>query len=50
MGFRKKKDKEWITPETWRRIKERRKANDNQLNAKSSRLTQRAKKEYKIKK
>ena len=49
MGFRKKKDKEWITPETWRKINERRKAKDNLLNAKPPRLTQRAKEEYKIK-
>ena len=49
MGFRKKKDREWITPETWRKINERRKAKDNLLNAKSPRLTQRAKEEYKIK-
>ena len=25
LGFRKKKDKQWITPETWRKIDERRK-------------------------
>ena len=49
LGFRKKKDKEWITPETWRKINERRKAKDNLLNAKSPRLTQCAKEEYKIK-
>ena len=49
LGFRKKKDKEWITPETRRKINERRKAKDNLLNAKSPRLTQRAKEECKIK-
>ena len=49
LGFRKKKDKQWITPETWWKINERRKAKDNLLNAKSPRLTQRAKEEYKIK-
>ena len=49
LGFRKKKDKQWITPETWRKIDERRKAKDNLLNAKSHSLTQRAKEEYKIK-
>lgn len=49
VGFRKKKDKQWITPETWRKIDERRKAKDKLLSAKFPRLTQRAKAEYKIK-
>ena len=49
LEFRKKKDKQWITPETWRKINERREAKDNLLNAKSPRLTQRAKEESKIK-
>ena len=38
-----------IVPETWRKIDERRKTKDNLLNARSPRLTQRAKEEYKIK-
>ena len=49
LEFRKKKDKQWITPETWRKINERREAKDNLLNAKSPRLTRRAKEECKIK-
>ena len=36
LGFRKKKDKQWITPETWRKINEKRNAKENLLNAKSS--------------
>ena len=49
IGFRKKKNKEWITPETWRTIEERKKAKENLLNAKSPRLIERAKEEYKTK-
>ena len=49
LDFRKKRDKQWKTPETWRKIDERSKAKDSLLNAKSLRLTQRAKEEYKIK-
>lgn len=49
LGFRKKRDKQWITPETWTKIDERRKVKDNLLNTKSPRLTERTKEEYKIK-
>ena len=45
LGFRMKIDKQWITPETWRKIDERRKVKGNLLNAKSPGLTQRGKEE-----
>ena len=41
LGF-KKKDKQWITSDTWMKIDERRKAKDNPPSAKSPRLTQSA--------
>lgn len=34
LGFTKKKDKPWITPETWRKLHERRKAKGSLLSAK----------------
>ena len=49
LGFRKKKDKQWITSETWKKINDRRKVKGRLLSAKFSRLTQCAKEEYKIK-
>lgn len=38
-----------LTPETWIKIEERKKAKDMLLSANSPRLTERAKKEYKVK-
>ncbi|CAH1248758.1 Hypp8389 [Branchiostoma lanceolatum] len=37
LGYRKRKDKEWITPETWRNIEERKRAKGKMLNTKSRR-------------
>lgn len=49
IGLRKKGDKQWITPQTWTKIDERKKAKDKLLSGKSPRLTERAKKENKVK-
>ena len=49
LGFRKKRDKQWIIPDAWRKIDERSKAKDNLVCVKSPRLTQCEKEVYKIK-
>jgi hypothetical protein len=50
LGFRKKKkNKEWLTPETWRVIAERKVLKTKLMNIKSPRLLERAKEDYRNK-
>lgn len=49
LGFRKRKNKEWLTPRTWRLIEERRDLKVKLLGTKSLRLQERAKAAYKDK-
>lgn len=49
IGYKKKKDKTWLTPDTWMKPDDRRKTKDKVRSAKSLRLFERAQKEYKIK-
>ena len=49
LGFKKRKNKEWLTPGTWNLIDERRSLKEKLLNTKSPRLQERAKEAYKRK-
>ena len=49
LGYEKKGDKEWLTPGTWQRIKERKVLKAKMLNTRSPRLRAQAQTEYKIK-
>ena len=49
LGYRKKKNKEWITPVTWLRIEERRKIKEKLLSTKSPRLKEQVTKQYRDK-
>lgn len=49
IGYRKKKNKAWITPSTWKKVDERRVAKEKRLSARSLRLIEKAQEEYKTK-
>ena len=49
LGFKKRKNKEWLTPKTWELIDERRSLKDKLLNTKSPRLQEQANAAYKSK-
>ena len=47
MGHKKKNDKEWLTPETWKKIEERKQLKIKMLSTKSARLQQQVQEAYK---
>ena len=49
LGYKEKGNKEWLTPGTWQRIKERKDLKARMLNTKSPRLRAQVQNEYKIK-
>ena len=49
VGYRKKNNKVWISPGTWKKIEERRKLKERSLNTKSKRIQEQVEAEYKIK-
>ncbi|KAL9953192.1 hypothetical protein ACROYT_G040569 [Oculina patagonica] len=49
LGYRQKKNKEWITPGTWKKIEERKKLKAKALSTKSLRVQQQVQKAYKMK-
>ena len=47
LGHKKKNHKEWLTPETWKKIEERKQLKIKMLSTKSARLQQQVQKAYK---
>ena len=47
LGHKKKNHKEWLTPETWKNIEQRKQLKMKMLGAKSARLQQQVQKAYK---
>ncbi len=49
LGYKKKRNKEWLTPRTWQKIDERKKLKERLLNTKSPRLKEQVQTAYKNK-
>ncbi|XP_078024442.1 uncharacterized protein LOC144463575 [Epinephelus lanceolatus] len=49
LGYREKKNKDWLTPGTWQKIEQRKQLKAKMLNTKSLRLQKQAQESYKIK-
>ena len=49
VGYRRKKKKEWLTPDTWQKIEEREQLKNKLFNTKSTRLQEQVHKAYKSK-